>query len=65
MSRHISDIDEEVRKVVKEAGPKDLTHLILCMLDMMQGVSTTCPNENDQYLADLGMELAMWKRDIV
>lgn len=65
MTRHISDIDENVRKVVKEAGPKDLAHLILCMLDMMQGVSITCPNENDQYLADLGMELATWKRAIV
>lgn len=64
MSRHISDIDEEVRKVIKEAGPKDLAHLILCMLDRMQGASTACASESDQYIAELGMELATWKRDV-
>lgn len=61
----IEDIDEAVRKLAKEGSARDMAHLLLCMVDMMQGVSTCCTNENDQYLANIGMELATWKRSIV
>jgi hypothetical protein len=60
----IEDMDEAVRKLVKEGSARDMGHLLLCMIDRMQGVSTNCANENDQYLAELGMSLATWKRGV-
>lgn len=60
----IDDMDAAVRKLVKEGSARDMGHLLLCMLDRMQGISTNCATENDQYLAELGMDLATWKRDI-
>jgi hypothetical protein len=61
----IEDMDEMVREITKNGTAAEMRLLLNCMMDMMQGVSTSCADEKDQEVANLGMALATWKRSIV